>query len=311
VNIAAALALPNGVRDARMLAEPLNVPPAEPLLLAPFVACALPLLPPEALVAAVALRVGAPPLAVPGAPPLRDAVGDARVLAVAEGGAEARLVAVGEGLAEGLGEGALLLEGEPETLRSSEGVGACVAAGQLLAVALGVSVDAAMAVTPGDMVPPPLCDGAPLPEKEWEALPDGLASTEAENVVLREPVEGTVSDPSSEPLRGAEEEGQPDANAEGLPDAVVAVVSLRHADALPPRGVALPAALDEMLLLPAAEPLARLLTLTPGETLGVPEVRAVAEPLPLRLADAPALLERAPLEEAVAATAVALTQALG
>ncbi len=43
----------------------------------------------------------------------------------------------------------------------------------------------------------------------------------------------------------------------------------------------------------------------------MPEVCAVAEPLPLRLADAPVLLERAPLGEAVAATAVALTQVLG
>ncbi len=165
VSIAAALTLPNGVGDTRMLAEPLNVPHAEPLLLAPLVAIALPLPPPDALVATVALRLGAPPLAVPGAPPLRDAVGDARALAVAEGGAEARLVAVGEGLAEGLGEGALLLEGEPEMLASSEGVGACVAAGQLLAVAVGVGVVAAAAVTVGAMVPTPLFEGIPLPEK--------------------------------------------------------------------------------------------------------------------------------------------------
>jgi hypothetical protein len=194
-----ALTLPSGVRDAGMLAGPLNVQLAEPLLLAPFDASALPL-PPEALVAAVALCVGAPPLAVPGAPPLRDAVGDTRALAVAEGGAEARLVAVGKGLAEGLGEGALLLEGEPETLKSSEGVGACVAAGQLLAVALGIIVDAAMAVTPGDMVQLPQCDGAPLPEEEWEGLPDELAPAEAEKVALEEPVEHTVSERSGEPL---------------------------------------------------------------------------------------------------------------
>ncbi len=92
---------------------------------------------------------------------------------------------------------------------------------------------------------------------------------------------------------------------------MVVVVSLRQEDALPPRGVALPETLDEILLLPAAEPLARLLSLAPGEELCEPELRAVAEPLPLRLADAPALLERAPLEEAVAANAVKLTQALG
>jgi hypothetical protein len=100
----------------------------------------------------------------------------------------------------GLGEGALLLEGEPETLKSSEGVGACVAAGQLLAVALGIIVDAAVAVTPGDMVPLPQCDGAPLPEEEWEGLPDELAPAEAEKVALEEPVEHTVSERSGEPL---------------------------------------------------------------------------------------------------------------
>ena len=328
VNTAVALTLLNGVREARMLAEPLNVPLAEPLLLAPFDASALPLPPPlEALVAGVALRVGAPPLAVPGAPPLRDVVGDRRALAVAEGGTEARLEAVGEGLAEGLGEGALLQEGEPEALRSSEGVGDCEVTGQLLAVALGeplmevvplrwglalgVSVDVALAVMQGEMVPLPLCDGATLSEEEWEALPDELAPMEAVKVELGEPVAGTVSEPSGEPLRGAEGEGQPDADTEGLPDAVVAMVSLRQADALPPRGVALPEALDEMLLLPAAEPLARPLALTLGEELGVPEVHGEAVPLPVRLTDAPALLERAPLGEAVAATAVALTQVLG
>ncbi len=129
--------------------------------------------------------------------------------------------------------------------------------------------------------------------------------------MLGEPVGGPVSEPASEALRGAEEEGQPVAESEGLPDAVVPAVSLRRADALPPCGVALPAGLEETLLLPAAEPLARLLPLALGEELGEPEVRVVAEPLLLRLADAHALIERAPLGEAVAATAVALTQLLG
>ena len=236
-------------------------------------------------------------------------------------------MAEGKGLAEGLGAGEPLHEGELETLRASEGVEACDATGHLLAVALGgplveavplsrglalgVSVDVALAVTQGEVVPPPLCDGAPLPEKEWEALPDELTPKEAVKVALGEPVAGTLCEPSGEALRGAEGEGKPDAGTEGLPDVEVAMVSLRQADALPPRGEALPEALDDVLLLPAAEPLAKLLTLTHGEALGVPEEYAEAEPLPLRLTDAPALFERAPLGDGVAAFAVALTQALG
>ena len=43
----------------------------------------------------------------------------------------------------------------------------------------------------------------------------------------------------------------------------------------------------------------------------MPEVHTEAEPMPLRLTDMPELFERAPLGEAVAATAVALTQVLG
>ena len=264
------LVLPEGVReDSPTLAELQNVPLAEPLPLAPFDARALPLPLPEALVAGVVLRVGAPTLAVPGPPPLRDMVGDTRALADAEGGAEARLVAVGQGLTEGLGVGVPLRKGELEVLRASEGVGACEATVQLLAVALGelltevlplerklypgASVEVVVIVVQGDAESPPLRDGAPLPEKEKEALPDELASTEAVLVVLGVPVTGTEGELTGVELRGAEGEGAPEKDTDGQPDAVVAIVSLWHGVALPACGVALPEARDETLLLPHDE----------------------------------------------------------
>ena len=220
------LVLPEGVReDSPTLAELQNVPLAEPLPLASFDACALPLTLPEALMAGVALRVGTP------------------TLADAEGGAEAQLVVVGQELTEGLGVGVPLCEGEAEALLASEVVGACEATEELLAVALGepltgalplnwglvlgVGEDVVVIVALGDMVSPPLRDGAPLPENEWEALPDELASIEAVLVVHGEPVTETVSEPLCEALRGAEGESTPDEDTEGLPDNVVAMVSLR------------------------------------------------------------------------------------
>jgi len=66
-----------------------------------------------------------------------------------------------------------------------------------------------------------------------------------------------------------------------------------------------------MLLLPTGETLAKLLTLTSGEGLGVLEMRVDAEPLLLPLIDAHTVPVRDTLVEAVGATPVALTLALG